>query len=222
MLRTILVAAALCAGGLILNAREAEAQCAAKAVAQNATLSRTASAPSPITRSNATLKVWKTVTLGDFANSFALRNALDAANCGIGYLAEEIIARPAFTVAATKTELDLVAVSPAELGFADGSASLREIYLRAEAVGLSLAPAETGPELRLQYFDQPLGEFLRIGMKPITTWNGDPVIFVVANGGAGLIVIGQKASADTQIPTSSPFLFVRARELPKVEAASRR
>jgi hypothetical protein len=154
--------------------------------------------------------------LGDFANSFALRNALDAAGCGIGDLAEEIIARPAFTVASTKTELDLVAVSPAELGFADGSASLREIYLRAEAVGLALAPAETGPELRLQYFDQPMGEFLRVGMKPITTWNGDPAIFVVANGGAGLIVIGQKASADTQIPTASAFLFVRAHELPKV------
>jgi hypothetical protein len=53
-------------------------------------------------------------------------------------------------------------------------------------------------------------------MKPITTWQGDPVIFVVANGGAGLILIGQNGSADIQMHASSNFLFVRPRELPRV------
>jgi hypothetical protein len=53
-------------------------------------------------------------------------------------------------------------------------------------------------------------------MRPITTWNGDLVIFTVANGGAGLILIGKNAGAETQIPASSTFLFVRPRELPKV------
>jgi hypothetical protein len=38
-------------------------------------------------------KVWKTITLGQFANTFALRNALDAAGCGIGDLAAQILAR---------------------------------------------------------------------------------------------------------------------------------
>ncbi|HVR57166.1 MAG TPA: hypothetical protein VMT72_10100 [Pseudolabrys sp.] len=92
----------------------------------------------------------------------------------------------------------------------------KTIYSRAENLGLGLAPAEVGPELRLQYFNQPTGEFLNIGMRPITTWNGDLVIFTVANGGAGLILIGNNASAETQIPASSTFLFVRPRELPKI------
>ena len=161
-------------------------------------------------------KVWKAIKLGEFANSFALRNALDAADCGIGDLAEEILARPAFTLASTKTDVDLVVVSAAELGFAVEPVSLRDIYSRAEKLGLGLAPAEVGPALRLQYFDQPIGEFLHVGMKPITTWQGDSVIFVVANGGAGLILIGQNGSADTQMHASSNFLFVRPRELPKV------
>jgi hypothetical protein len=141
---------------------------------------------------------------------------LDAAGCGIGDLAEEILARPAFTLASSKTEIDLVAVSAADLGLAVESASLKDIYSRAENLGLGLAPAEVGPELRLQYFNQPTGEFLNIGMRPITTWNGDLVIFTVANGGAGLILIGSDAGAKTQIPASSTFLFVRPRELPKL------
>jgi len=62
-----------------------------------------------VLKAGAVRNVWKTVTLGEFANSFALRNALDAADCGIG---------PAFTLASTKTDVDLVVVSAAELGLA--------------------------------------------------------------------------------------------------------
>jgi hypothetical protein len=195
-----------------------ELNAAARDVLQNAAFPRPSSviAPSAVLKAGAVLNAWKTIKLGEYPNSFALRNALDAAACGIGDLADEILARPAFTLAAAKTEVDLVVVSAVELGLTTDSASLGDIYSRAEKLGLSPAPAEVGPELRLQYFDQPLGEFLYVGMKPITTWTGDPVIFVVVNGGAGLILIGQNGSADTQLPASSAFLFVRPRELPKV------
>jgi hypothetical protein len=218
MLRKGLVIAALCAANVVLHTNGARAQCAARDVLQNAAVPRPSSviAPSAVLKAGAVLNAWKTIKLGEYPNSFALRNALDAAACGIGDLADEILARPAFTLAAAKTGVDLVVVSAVELGLTTGSASLGDIYSRAEKLGLSPAPAEVGPELRLQYFDQPIGEFLYVGMKPITTWTGDPVIFVVVNGGAGLILIGQNGSADTQIPASSAFLFVRPRELPKV------
>jgi hypothetical protein len=131
-------------------------------------------------------------------------------------LAWEIIARPAFILAPTKTDLDLVAVSAAKIGLTGEFAALGDIYMRAEKLGLSLAPAEVGPELRLQYLNQPIGEFLHIGMKPITTWNGDPGILVVANGGAGLILIGQDANAETLFSTSAVFLFVRPSGTPQL------
>ena len=51
-------------------------------------------------------------------------------------------------------------------------------------------------------------------MKPIVTWQGDPVIFVVVNGGAGLILIGKNVSVDAQMPATSAFLFVRPGGLP--------
>jgi hypothetical protein len=153
--------------------------------------------------------VWQTITIGTFANFFALSNALDAAGCGIGNSAGEILARPIFTFRDTKTNVALVTVSAAELGFQTDTALLADIYARAKQLGFGLAAAEVGPQLRLQYFDQPIGEFLIIGMEPITTWKGAPVILNVANGGAGLILIGQDGSADAQIPVASRFVFVR-------------
>ncbi len=215
MLGKGLVIATLCAAGILMGATDAKAQCAARDALKTA-LPKVSIVHAPARKANGVLNVWKTVTLGRFANSFALRNALDAASCGTGDLAEEVLARPAFTLASTRTDVDLVVVSAAALGLATETVSLREVYDRAERLGLSLAPAEVGPELRLQYLDQPIGEFLHIGMKPIVTWGGDPVIFVVVNGGAGLILIGKNVSADDQIPARSAFLFVRPREPQKL------
>jgi hypothetical protein len=108
--------------------------------------------------------------------------------------------------------VELIAVSAAELGFQTDTASLADIYARARQLGFGLAAAEVAPQLRLQYFDQPIGEFLIIGMEPIKTWKGEPVILTVANGGAGLILIGQDGSADAEIPVVCRFLFVRSNE----------
>jgi hypothetical protein len=119
----------------------------------------------------------------------------------------------------SKTDVELIAVSAAELGFQTDTASLASIYARAQHLGFRLAVAEVAPQLRLQYFDQPIGEFLIIGMEPIKTWKGEPVILTVANGGAGLILIGQDGSADAEISTASRFLFVRSNEATLAKAA---
>jgi hypothetical protein len=209
-----LLIAMLCTACIVLFAREASAQCTARDVLQNhLTLKTTPSAntpPIPV-KSGFAVPVWRTITVGTFKNSFALLSALDAAGCGIGSSAEEILARPAFTVGTTKTTVELFAVSAAELGFQTNTAPLADIYARAQQLGFGLAAAEVAPQLRLQYFDQPMGEFL-IGMEPIKTWKGEPVILTVANGGAGLVLIGRDGSADAEIPVTSRFLFVRSNE----------
>ena len=206
--------ATLCTACIVLLASEASAQCTARDVLRNhLTFKKTPSAemaPIPV-RSAVAVPLWKTIRVGTFANSFALRNALDAAGCGIGDSAEEILARPAFTLSATKTDVQLIAVSAAELGFQADTASLADIYARAQQLGFGLAAAEVAPQLRLQYLDQPIGEFL-VGMEPIRTWKGEPVILTVANSGAGLVLIGQDGSADAEIPAASRFLFVRSNE----------
>lgn len=210
-----LLIAILCSACIVVFTREAGAQCAARDVLQNHLTRRTIPAvnlaPIPV-RSAVAVPVWKTITVGTFANSLALNNALDAAGCRAGNLAGEILARPAFSLGAAKTDVELFAVSAAELGFRTDTASLAEIYARAQQLGFGLAAAEVAPQLRLQYFDQPIGEFLIIGMEPIKTWAGEPVILTVANGGAGLILIGHSGRADTQISVASRFVFVRSND----------
>jgi len=211
----ILIVAVLCTACTLLFASEARAQCTARDVLQNQL--RLKKAPSadrpqiPI-KSAVDVSVWRTITIGTFANVFALSTALDAVGCGIGNSAGEILARPTFTLRGAKTNVELFTVSAAELGFKTDTASLADIFARAKQLGFGLAAAEVGPQLRLQYFDQPIGEFLIIGMEPIRTWTGAPVILNVANGGAGLILIGQDGSAGAEIPVASRFVFVRTNQ----------
>ncbi|WP_245315556.1 hypothetical protein [Bradyrhizobium yuanmingense] len=161
---------------------------------------------------------WKTIAIGTFPDVITLLAALSASGCGVGDSAAAAIARPAFTLSGVRTVVALLTVSAAELGFKGETASLRQIYERAQQLGFELAPPEIAPQLRLQYLDQPVGEFLVVGMKPIRTWTGEEVILTVANGGAGLILIGQDGRADLGIPVGSRFVFVRS--LPTTPAAS--
>lgn len=202
----------LCIASALLFAAEGKAQCTARDVLQKHMKLRTSLAagmPHIVVRSAFDVPIWRIVAVGTFPDPFALRNELDARGCGIGHLAGEVLARPSFSVSMTKANVELLAVSPAELGFQTATASLADIYARAQLLGFGLASAEIGPQLRLQYFDQPIGEFLILGMEPIRTWKGEPVILNVANGGAGLILIGQDGSAEAQISAMSRFLFVR-------------
>lgn len=212
----------LCNACILVLASEAKAQCTARDVLQSQL--RSNKIPSPaipqvLVRSVVNVPVWRKISVGTFSNSFALRNALSAKGCAVGGLAGEILARPAFTLSGTKTFIELFAVSAAELGFETATTSLGQIYTRARQLGFELAAAEIAPQLRLQYLDQPIGEFLIIGMEPINTWQGEPVILTVANGGAGLILIGQGGRLDAQMSITSRFLFVQANKAAPAEAA---
>ena len=210
----------LAAACILLFASEVRAQCTARDVLQNQLKLGKAPAASRSqirVRSAVDVPVWKTITVGTFADFFALSNALDAVSCGIGNPVGEILARPTFTLSATKTNVDLFLVSAAQLGFQTDTASLADIYARTRQLGFELAAAEVGPQLRLQYFDQPVGEYLIIGMEPIRTRKGELVILNVANGGAGLILIDQDGSADAQISVASPFVFGRSNKAAPAE-----
>jgi len=196
----------------LISVYEAKAQCTAQDVLRNHLTFKTAAAAPRTQRpinSAADLPVWKTIAIGTFRDPLALRDAMSAMQCGVGNSAAEALARPAFKVSETKRKLDLVVVSAAQLGIQGAAAPLRSIYARAQRMGLELAPAEIAPQLRIQYFDQPIGEFLIIAMEPIRTWAGEPVILTVANGGAGLILIGQDGQDDAEIPLTSRLVFVR-------------
>lgn len=182
------------------------------------------------------VSVWKTITLGTIRNVNALLEALSSDNCEfapaeapvligtitairrqapschIGDSAAEIIGRPVFHLSRIRLELDLVAVSLVELGFPAGEdVALEDIHARADMLGYALCPAEAGAQLRLQYLNQPVGEFLHVGMQPIATYEGELTDLTVGNGGAGLLLLGGDGRANTTFPASTRFVFVRPR-----------
>jgi hypothetical protein len=169
--------------------------------------------------------IWKTIELGRYKGANAIREAMYSAPCHIhvGDDADEILGRPAFPFNKAPAELDLVVLSVFDLGdkykhddvelVAGGQASLHDIYARAVALGFELCPAEVGPALRLNYLDQPIGEFLHIAMTPVARFSGELVDFTVGNGGAGLLLIGGKGDPDLMLPGAVRFVFVRPRPI---------
>jgi hypothetical protein len=64
--------------------------------------------------------------------------------------------------------VELALLSAAKLGM-EPQAALSDLYRRAKEAGLELCPAEVGPQLRLDYRNQPGGEALNIAMEPVAT-----------------------------------------------------
>jgi hypothetical protein len=153
------------------------------------------------------LQIWRTITLGSYRGVDAYRNALDMAKIKIGDSADEILGRPAFPYAGTKTGVELAVLSAADLGVESDQVSLAEVYRRARQAGLELCPAEVGPQLRLDYRNQPLGEALDIAMEPVATYGGEPTILTLANWGTGLLLIGRDGRPESTVFPKSRFVF---------------
>ncbi len=152
--------------------------------------------------------VWKTVKLGTGIKSADdFRSAIKRAGYRISDWANDILGKPAFSVASKEMEVDLVNVSVAELGFAN-DASRKEIYDRAIELGLELCPAEVGPQLRLQYKDQSHSEWLVIAMEPIVASDGGLLVFRVDHDGGGVWLDSHGGHPGRVWGAGSRFLFV--------------
>jgi hypothetical protein len=152
-------------------------------------------------------QVWRSITLGSYKGVDAYRDALDIAKIKIGDSADEILGRPAFPYARTKAGVELAVLSAADLGVESDHTSLAEVYQRARQAGLELCPAEVGPQLRLDYRNQPLGEALDIAMEPVATYRGEPTILTLVNWGTGLMLIGRDGRSESMVFRKYRFVF---------------
>jgi hypothetical protein len=165
--------------------------------------------PEPIPEPQLDFPVWKTVKLGtNLKTADDFRSAIKQAKMKIGDWGNDILGNPAFTVSETEMNVDLVNVSVADLGFKDG-AYRRDIIAKALSLGLELCPAEVGPALRLQYADQPKGEWLVIGMEPITASDGNLGVFDVGHGYGERWLNGHNGNSDNFWDAVGRFVFVR-------------
>ena len=184
------------------------------AVAQDNLVARSAA---PDAGTAIELRIWKSIMLGINKGVDAYREALAAERVRIGDSADEILGRPAFFYARTPKQVELIVLSVAELGFEADAVSHAEVYRRAKQMGLELCPAEVGPQLRLAYRNQPLGEALDIAMEPVSTYAGEPTILALVNFGTGLALIGADGASESMVPRTRRFVFaLPARE--RIEA----
>jgi hypothetical protein len=127
-----------------------------------------------ITRPIRVWKTWKTIKLGTglkTADDFC--KALWADRNIIGSGARDILSENTFKVSETEQKVELIDVSVRELGFKEITC-YEDICKRASELGLDLCPAEVGPQLRLQWRDQPNGTCVAVAMNTIN----DRVFFV--------------------------------------------
>ena len=127
--------------------------------------------------------------IGTHKNADTLMKAMKKEDFKISDWAEDMMKQPTFTVVSSESEILLAEISVGDLGFKKG-ATYKEICERAvgmkmehngETYTVALCPAEAGPQFRLQYKNQPKGEWLRIAMEPITGSDGDRYLFRVAH-----------------------------------------
>lgn len=107
----------------------------------------------------------------------------------ISNYARSMINNPEFVVVEKPELVDLVRLKVSGLGLSQ-TTTVKDIYIKAEELGLELCPPEVGPQLRLNYEqifkkDQPKGEGFYIGMKPLSGCGRYPGVFIVHRGGDG-------------------------------------
>ncbi|MBI2062919.1 MAG: hypothetical protein HYT61_01610 [Candidatus Yanofskybacteria bacterium] len=162
-------------------------------------------------------QTWKTIRLGTgLYTAGDFRKALANKGFVIGHWSDDAIEKPAFaaSISREKKEVELVKVTAAELGFKTG-ATRGDIYGRAIQLGLKLSPAEVGAQLRLQYPDQPHGEWLLIAMEPIEDSSGGLGVAEVGHGGhggPGLWLCGDNSSSNYVWPGFVNWIFVRSQD----------
>jgi len=161
-------------------------------------------------------EVWKTIKLGMNGLKTAEDFRKDIKDCGmkISGWAKDILGKSEFTAVTEETAVDLVKVTVAELGFKNGACRDR-IYDRAKELGLELCPVEVGPQLRLQYKDQPNGERIRVGMEPIRGSDNDLKVFCVERLDSGFWLNGGYGVPDSFWGAGSQWVFVRPRKYQK-------
>ena len=131
---------------------------------------------------------------------------MEAAHINISDYAKSMMKNRDFIPGKTREEATLIRLTVADLGFKT-SATTDQIYERAQTLGLELCPPDTGPNYRLKYKDQPLNEWVRIGMKQIADSDGDPCVFSLGRGGDGLWLISLWAEPDDAWRPDGEFVF---------------
>ena len=136
-----------------------------------------------------------------------LKQEIIAQGDKINSYAEQMMDSPEFTTSAEVEGIDLIRLSVKDLFNDNSNHTTDQIYLKAAALGLELCPAEVGPHYRLTHPDQPMNDWVLVGMKPIAGAGGRPRAFSVGRDDDGRWLHGRWAEPEDQWFPAGLFLF---------------
>lgn len=132
----------------------------------------------------------ETIEIGG-KNAEALIKEMREKKINISDHAMDMLKSKDFTVLKETEDAILVRLKVKDLGILKQHPTTDDVYRRIEELGLELCPAETGPHYRLKYQDQPLREYVRVGMKQIAGRGGYPRVFDLRRHVDGLWLDGR-------------------------------
>jgi hypothetical protein len=135
-----------------------------------------------------------------------LISEMESAGINISDYAKSMLKNREFVPGKNPEEATLIRLTVADLGF-KSSATTDQIYERAQILGLELCPADTGPNYRLKYRNQPLNEWIYMGMKQITGSDGNPLVFGLVRGDGGLWLSDDWARPGREWDPDEGFVF---------------
>ena len=160
------------------------------------------------------LPVFKTIKLGTgLKTADDFRKSLKDGGNRIGDWSNDLLGKSEFANSVSKDEIgvDLVVLTTSQLTGKSGGTTA-EVFAGAERLGLKKCSAEVGPQLRLQYKDQPLNEWLLIGMEPIRNSDGNLSVFNVARNDSELWLSSRYGYPVGVWDADDRWVFVRPRK----------
>ena len=150
---------------------------------------------------------WMVIQLGTHKSNKDLRQDIEGNDHRISDWGSNLLKR--IDIASEPVEVDLIVLSIAELGFLNGC-TIDEIYKAAQKLELELCPAEVGPQLRLQYNDQPMDECLLVAMEPVVYSSGNQKgVFRVGRSDIGSWLGGDSGNFDHHSRVHNRWVFIR-------------
>jgi hypothetical protein len=136
-----------------------------------------------------------------------LLQALDKNGCYVGRCAQNMIAHPAFTIAAAASRLRLARAQLHTFGFTD-AAAWGDILKAVARVGGEKLPPEAGARLWLKLPDRQPGDHFWILMDPVHGDNGEPYVFyLVCHDDGERRLLGRYVSPDRRFLPHREIVF---------------
>ncbi len=135
-----------------------------------------------------------------------LISEMKAARINIPDYAKSMLKSREFVPGKNPEEATLIRLTVADLGFKSNTTT-DQICERAQILGLELCPADTGPNYRLKYRNQPLNEWIYIGMKQIADSVGRPNVFGLGRDDDGLWLNDYWAGPGVEWNPGGRFVF---------------